>query len=189
MNYDKLLYNSFLDNDIFGPYNNTSLVDGMLGGGFSSEALERMYGNNFGYYLHLHGSPLFYNHAESVRKLSRENLTLDVNEASEHIVLTHVKHKPSVIAGSKVLSAYWDYLSFALSEVEEIILFGYSGLDKHLNVLLRPYLKSVLIRVIEWNGADNHAGFGDRQAYWNATLGQNVTLKHFPNITEFTDWQ
>lgn len=188
LNYDKLLYNSFLDNNIFGPYNDTSLVDGMLGGGFSAEALERMYGNNFGYYLHLHGSPLFYNHGESVRKLHRDNLTLDVEEASEHIVLTHVRHKPSVIVGSRVLSTYWDYLRFALSEVEEVLLFGYSGLDNHLNVLLRPYLKSIPVRVIEWSGTDSNVGFGARQAYWNHNLGGNVTLRHFDNITEFREW-
>jgi hypothetical protein len=188
LNYDKLLYNSFIDNDVFGSYYDTALVDGMRGGGFLAEALERMYGNDFGYYLHLHGSPLFYNDGESVRKRNRNDLTLDVDEASEHIVLTHVKHKPSVIAGSRVLSTYWDYLRFALSEVEEVLLFGYSGLDKHLNVLLRPYLKSVQVKVIEWNGTDNNVGFGPRQAYWNNTLGGNVTLRHFENITEFREW-
>ena len=188
LNYDKLLYNSFIDNDVFGSYYDTSLVDGMRGGGFSAEALERMYGNDFGYYLHLHGSPLFYNQGESVRKLHRDHLTIDVDEASEHIVLTHVKHKQSVIAGSRVLSTYWDYLRFALSEVEEVLLFGYSGLDNHLNVLLRPYLKTIPARVVEWNGTDNNAGFGARQAYWNHTLGGNVTLRHFDNITEFREW-
>jgi hypothetical protein len=188
LNYDKLLYTSFLDNNVFGPYNDTSLVDGMRDGGFSAEALERMYRNNFGYYLHLHGSPLFYNQGDSVKKRHRDILTLDVDEASEHIVLTHVKHKPSIIAGSRVLSTYWDYLRFALSEVGEVLLFGYSGLDNHLNVLLRPYLKSIPARVIEWNGTDNNVGLGPRQAYWNNTLGGNVTLRHFEDITEFREW-
>lgn len=188
LNYDKLLYNSFLDNNVFGSYYDTALLDGMRNSGFSADALERRNPNKFGYYLHLHGSPLFYNHGESVKKLHRDHLTLDVDEASEHIVLTHVKHKPSVIAGSRVLSTYWDYLRFALSEVKEVLLFGYSGLDNHLNVLLRPYLKSIPARVIEWNGTDNNVGLGPRQAYWNNTLGGNVTLRHFENITEFREW-
>jgi hypothetical protein len=40
-------------------YFHTTLVDGMVGNGFSSQALERLYNNTFGYYLHLNGSPCF----------------------------------------------------------------------------------------------------------------------------------
>jgi len=167
LNYDKLLYNSFIDNDVFDGYRGY-LVDGMLAQGFSSDALERRYGNVFGYYLHLHGSPLFVNQGADVVKLARHQLTLDRDEASEHIVLTHIKRKPSVIAASRVLSAYWDYLGFALSESDEIILFGYSGLDTHLNVLLRPYLGHKPLRVIEWSGAGTQ---GEREQFWRSALG------------------
>lgn len=185
LNYDKLLYNSFIDNNVFGPYNNTCLVDGMIGAGFSATALERRFGRTYGYYLHLHGSPLFVNHDEQVVKLSRADLTLDVNEASEHIVLTHVKHKPSVIAASHVLSTYWDYLRFALSEVEEVIIFGYSGLDEHLNILLRPYLKTKRLRVVEWSGAGDQIA---RNAYWRNTLGRADEVNRLDNITGFDRW-
>lgn len=185
LNYDKLLYNSLIDNNVFGPYNNTYLVDGMIGAGFSADALERRFGRTYGYYLHLHGSPLFVNHGERVVKLSRDDLTLNVNEASEHIVLTHVKHKPSVIAASHVLSTYWDYLRFALSEVEEVILFGYSGLDDHLNILLRPYLKAIRLRVVEWSGAGDQA---TRGTYWRNTLGHVDEVNRLDNITGFDQW-
>lgn len=190
LNYDKLLYNSFIDNKLFGSYYDTALVDGMVGSGFSAEALERQNNNDFGYYLHLHGSPLFYNDGESVKKLKRDNLTLDIDEASEHIVLTHVKHKPSVIAGSKVLSIYWAYLETALLEVDELIVFGYSGLDIHLNRLLKIYLNNnqKTVKVIEWIGSGSNSGFDARQAYWNRTLGSSVILKQFDNITEFIEW-
>lgn len=184
LNYDKLLYNSFIDNDVFNGYRGY-LVDGMLGQGFSSDALERKYGNNFGYYLHLHGSPLFVDQGREVIKLSRQELTLDRDESSEHIVLTHIKKKPSVIASSHVLSTYWDYLQFALFESEEIILFGYSGLDVHLNVLLRPYLNSKSLKVVEWSGAGDQVA---RERYWQSTLGQAVAVTRLDNITEFTDW-
>lgn len=180
-----LLYNSFIDHDVFGPYNNTYLVDGMIGAGFSADALERKFGRNFGYYLHLHGSPLFVNRDEQVVKLSRNDLTLNVSEASEHIVLTHVKHKPSVIAASHVLSTYWDYLRFALSEVEEVILFGYSGLDTHLNILLRPYLKTIRLRVVEWSGAGDPES---RRLYWQRTLGNVYELNRPDSITGFDQW-
>ncbi|MFP1872111.1 hypothetical protein ACLEDV_09135 [Lonsdalea quercina] len=184
LNYDRLLYNSFIENDIFNGYSG-HLVDGILDKGFSSEALERRYGNNFGYYLHLHGSPLFFNDGQRVMKLSRPQLTLDQDVASEHIVLTHIKRKPSVIAASHVLSTYWDYLQFALSESEEIILFGYSGCDDHLNILLRPYLDSKRLRVIEWSGAGEQ---GKRETYWQKILGQGISVIRFDNITDFTDW-
>ncbi len=184
LNYDKLIYNSFITNDIFNGYNGY-LVDGMLSRGFSPDAMERKYGNNFGYYLHLHGSPLFVNQNNGVIKLARELLTLDRNEASEHIVLTHVKHKPSVIAASYVLTTYWEYLQFALSEATEIILFGYSGLDKHLNFLLRPYLNTKTLRVIEWAGAGEQQ---EREQYWSSKLGQAVSVTRFTNITDFTTW-
>lgn len=185
LNYDKLLYNSFIDNDIFSGYSGY-LVDGMLDRGFSADALERKYGNSFGYYLHLHGSPLFVSRNQEVVKLSRQQLSVDRNEASEHIVLTHVKHKPSVIAASNALSTYWDYLQFTLSEAEEIILFGYSGLDNHLNSLLRPYLNSKPLRVVEWSGADGQV---ERETYWRTTLGQSVGVVRLDNITDFTQWK
>ncbi|TMO35965.1 hypothetical protein CWC26_16915 [Pseudoalteromonas sp. S4488] len=184
LNYDKLLYNSFIDNDIFNGYQGY-LVDGMLGGGFSSEAMERMYGNNFGYYLHLHGSPLFVNRNDEIVKLPRHRLSVDRNEASEHIVLTHVKHKPSVIAASSALSTYWDYLRFALSEATEVILFGYSGFDNHLNMLLRPYLNAKALRIVEWSGAGEQQ---EREQYWESKLGQAVAVVRLDNVTEFVDW-
>jgi|SRR5580765_6266743 len=184
LNYDKLLYDSFINNGVFsGTYQNTCLVDGMTTRtSFSDSTMKRKYGNIYGYYLHLHGSPLFVNRDEHVQKLPRDKLTLETSEASEHIVLTHVEHKPSVIAASRVLSTYWDYLRFALSEVEEVILFGYSGLDTHLNMLLRPYLGALSLRVVEWAGAGNQA---TRDNYWKSTLGNVKEVTRLDKITKF----
>lgn len=184
LNYDKLLYNLFIDKNIVDGYNGY-LVDGMLNDGFSAAALERKYDNDFGYYLHLHGSPLFVNNGNKIVKLSRNELRLDKNEASEHIVLTHIKRKPSVIAASEALSTYWDYLQFALSESKEIILFGYSGQDTHLNHMLRPYLNYKRLRIVEWCGAGNQ---NEREKYWRSTLGQTVAVTRLDDITDFTDW-
>lgn len=184
LNYDKLLYESFIYNDIFNGYNGY-LVDGLLGGGFSSDALIRKFGRRFGYYLHLHGSPLFYNWEDGVFKLPRNELTLNIDEASEHIVLTHIRRKPSVIAASNVLSTYWEYLQFSLYESEEIILFGYSGLDVHLNMLIRPYITTKPLRVVEWSGAGEQ---NERETYWNNLLGQRVTVTRLDSITDFIDW-
>lgn len=185
LNYDKLLYSSFIDNDIFNGYSGY-LVDGMtVNQGFDEDNLERLYDRDFGYYLHLHGSPLFINKGGKITKLSRDGLDIDTDVIGRHIVLTHVEHKPKVIASSVALSAYWNYLRFAISEVEEIVLFGYSGLDEHLNSLLRPYLKSVRVRVVEWEGA---GGQRERERYWKDELGRQVDVVRLGNITEFGDW-
>ncbi|VEA69516.1 Uncharacterised protein [Serratia rubidaea] len=185
LNYDRLLYNSFIDNGIVNGYNG-SLIYGMLNRGFSADALERKFDNDFGYYLHLHGSPLFIESEGSILKLPRDQLDLDRDIPSKHIVLTHVKHKPSVIAASHALSTYWDYLQFALSEAEEIILFGYSGFDEHLNILLKPYLKNIPLRVVEWSGAGEQ---DEREAYWERCLGRAIVVERLENISDFVAWQ
>jgi len=75
LNYDKLLYQSLIENEILSGFDGT-LVDGMLNRGFDEKALERRYGKDFGYYLHLHGSPLFYEHRGNVRKWQRHELDI-----------------------------------------------------------------------------------------------------------------
>ncbi|WP_422139005.1 hypothetical protein [Endozoicomonas sp. ALC020] len=184
LNYDKLLYGPFIDSNIVGRYDIASLIDGMTDTGLSSDSLERKYGNDFGYYLHLHGSPLFMGSGSTSSKLQRHQLTLN-SGTGQHIVLSHIDHKPSVIAASYILRTYWDYLRFALSEVDEIILFGYSGLDKHLNELIKPYLKARSCRVVEWAGSE-----GDRRSFWQNVLGTRLQKNYIPmdNILDFVNW-
>lgn len=184
LNYDKLLYNAFLDNAILDGYNGY-LIDGMLSTGFDSNHLVRRFSNDFGYYLHLHGSPLFINENGRIHKLSRDQLTLGDDRVGQHVVLTHVKHKPSVIAASEALSAYWDYLKFSMFEAEEIILFGYSGLDTHLNHLMKPYLENKNIRVVEWSEAGEER---ERATFWRSKLGESTTLIKLDNVLNFSEW-
>lgn len=187
LNYDKLLYGAFLDANLMAGYFDTTLVDGMVGGGFSSEALERRYGNNYGYYLHLHGSPLFFDHHGLARKRERHELNPFSPEGSDHIVLTHVRHKRSVIGASMVLSAYWNYLNFCLNESEEIIVFGYSGDDLHLNDVIAAYAQSRRVVVVEWSGSG--ATEQQRRWFWTQKLKTN-NLQHWylPNILAFNQW-
>lgn len=184
LNYDKLIYSSFIENDIFNGYNGY-LIDGMWDSGFDADNLERLYEKDFGYYLHLHGSPLFINSGATIKKMSRENLNINDERIGRHIVLTHVKHKPEVIAASEVLTAYWGYLRFALSEVGEIVLFGYSGLDDHLNELIKPYTKKVKVKVVEWDGDDSKSS---RETFWKSKLGNNTELVQKGNILDFSEW-
>jgi hypothetical protein len=184
LNYDKLIYSSFIENGVFNGYCG-DLVDGMIDAGFDPDNLERLYGKNFGYYLHLHGSPLFINSNGLIKKMNRDNLTIQDDRIGKHIVLTHVKHKPEVIAASGVLSAYWGYLRFALSEVDEIILFGYSGIDEHLNELIKPYTKKVKVKIVEWSGSGTKS---IRETFWKEKLGNNVSISQHDDILDFKDW-
>jgi len=187
LNYDKLLYGAFLDANLMANYFNTSLVDGMVAGGFSSDALERRYGNTYGYYLHLHGSPLFFDHHGLARKRERHELNQFSPEGSDHIVLTHVRHKRSVIGASIVLSTYWNYLNFSLNESEEIIVFGYSGDDDHLNDVIAAYAQSKHIVIVEWNGLDQTKQ--QREWYWLQKFKtRNFHHCYLPNILDFTEW-
>lgn len=184
LNYDALLYEKFISNNILNGYKGF-LVDGMLDKGFSEEALERRYGNDFGYYMHLHGSPLFYDDNGVTRKLSRYYLNTNHQDFGRHIVLTHVKHKASVINSSDLLAAYWRHLSFCLAESKEIILIGYSGLDTHLNRLIKIYTNDKSVKIVEWSGVDTRE---KRELFWRKQISNNFSLIHLDSILEFNQW-
>jgi hypothetical protein len=136
LNYDNLVYQPLIDREVLHGYDG-ALCDGFYTTGFAQENLERRYGRSFGYYLHLHGSPLFVDRREATVKLGQGEPPRQEDAVGSHIVLTHVRHKASVIAASRLLSTYWQYFAQAIQESEEIILLGYSGFDEHLNLLLR----------------------------------------------------
>jgi hypothetical protein len=183
LNYDNLLYQGLIESGILRGYDG-ALVDGFYNeDGFDAENLERKWGNTFGYYLHLHGSPLFIN----VNDVPRKQLQGQANEnlSTPHLVLTHVKHKRSVIANSYLLTTYWDYLERGLRESEAIIIFGYSGYDTHLNEVITKYADDQPVIVIEW------AGNGLRQMrknFWREKLKGDFDLIQLENILEFTAW-
>ena len=186
LNYDRLLYGALVDDYLLAGYNG-NLVDGMWDDGFNEDNLVRKFGNNFGYYMHLHGSPLFYDTPYgTTKKLTRDQLTMLTEKNSSHIVLTHVKHKTSVIDASNVLSTYWKYLHSACHESEEIIVFGYSGLDTHLNRVIAAYAQSKPVRVIEWEGA---GPLNQRQQFWgNCLSSEKIKLIQLENILDFVGW-
>nr|WP_314586338.1 SIR2 family protein [uncultured Pseudomonas sp.] len=184
LNYDRLIYSHFIDSGILSGYGGT-LVDGILNSGFAQENLERRWNRDFGYYLHLHGSPLFMEHLETIYKLQRHELNLNMDRFGSHIVLTHVKYKSSVINSSPILSAYWNYLFKCLTEVSEILLFGYSGCDDHLNLIISNNATGKRIRIIEWAGNGNQQ---TRAWFWHQKLNTDVEIDHLENITSFRDW-
>ncbi|MGQ3892176.1 hypothetical protein [Legionella sp. CNM-4043-24] len=68
LNYDSLLYSPLCTEKICDGYDGW-LVDGVWNStGFGPNNLRRLPGKKFGYYLHLHGSPLFYDIDGTVKK-------------------------------------------------------------------------------------------------------------------------
>jgi len=187
LNYDGLLYRPFIERSVCEGYNG-HLVDGVLRTGFSENNLERRYDNAFGYYLHLHGSPLFYREGNIVYKSHVDEPELDDERNVRDVVLANVRDKPVFIQRSPILKSYWRYFcDTALPEATEILLVGYSGQDKHVNQLLSAHAKrGVLVRIIEWSGAGEVEA---RTIFWKKTLkSESLELNQMDNILEFTDW-
>lgn len=181
LNYDNLLYDALKATEVLSGYNGT-LIDGFLRAGFDRKNLDRNDPTRLGWYLHLHGSPLFVGN----RKLMRDERAFVIPDESSHIVLTHVEHKPLVIASSEILTEYWSRLSKALTEAEKVVLFGYSGCDVHLNKVVAQSCSAKEIHVLEWSGAgqlDVRAGFWCRELH-----GCSIILHQLENLLAFEDW-
>ncbi|TLP45459.1 hypothetical protein FDK21_11900 [Cohaesibacter sp. CAU 1516] len=181
LNYDQLLYDPFVEEEVLKGYCG-ALVDGVIGRGFDPENLDQKYGRDFGLYMHLHGSPLYYNEGPVIKKRERGEFDGGANE-STHIVLTHVKHKSSIISSSPILSEYWVRLEDAFKECDEVTLFGYSGNDDHLNLRLAKVKKVTKLRIVEWEGAE-----GNRNQYWSDKIHDEAEIIRLKNILDFTDW-
>ncbi len=187
LNYDSLLYSPLCTKKICYGYDGC-LVDGIWEStGFDPNNLRRLPGKEFGYYLHLHGSPLFQDINGTVKKMKRSDL-FDYNHdgtVGNHLVLTHVKHKPLVISSSLLLSTYWYVLAKAISESEEIMLFGYSGLDPHLNELLSGYPDRPF-QVVEYTNGKNQ---NDREHFWKKKLHvKNIKVILCQSVLKFKNW-
>lgn len=183
LNYDNLLYQPLIEREILKGYSG-ALVDGFYSTGFDPDNLERKYGRTFGYYLHLHGSPLFVDRDNVTFKLPQGDVDGEDGTVSSHIVLTHFKHKATVISASDLLSTYWRKLVEAIGESDEVLLVGYSGADEHLNDLLRA-VSDVKIRAIEWSGAGEQA---ERVRYWSDLLAREINLVRCGALLDFRNW-
>ncbi len=176
-NYDNLLYQHFIDSNVFTNY---KLRDGFRGQNltFSEENLV-IYTNRFGqtgYYLHLHGSPLFYDDNGTPKKYLQGGLLDSFKTQTpqrRHVVLTHAKRKADVISSSALLSSYWQHLSFALQHSSKVVLFGCGGQDQHLNHFLQHWLRTNestgKLYVIE----RQECGDQQRRDHWKKTFTSN----------------
>lgn len=183
LNYDNLLYDSLCRKRVMSGFNGT-LIDGFAGE-FSSHNLERYRVEHMGWFLHLHGSPLFIGN----KKLSGGGRIFQEADDASHIVLTHVRHKPVLIETSKVLNEYWTRFNRALGESESIIVFGYSGEDVHLNEVVAKHSEKPIF-VVEWDDSGVQSDLVKRTAFWKSKFGMPEYLKlwRLNNILDFDEW-
>lgn len=151
LNYDKLLYAPFVLNNILDRYDEGYLIDGIYNttGNFDYTNFDRKYGNTFGYYLHLHGSPVIYTDGEKIKKSNIKcelpNQSQYLDSTHNQIVLSHTKLKPEIILNSKLLEVYYVMFNIALNESNKIIVIGYSGSDIHINLAIQDWGRSKVL--------------------------------------------
>ena len=79
-----------------------------------------------------------------------------------------------------------------LRQNKNIILFGMSRDDDHINEAIRAYVRAdAIIRIVDWTGeSDNERD--KKEELWKGKLGENrfktENLILLPNVQDFTDW-
>ena len=189
LNYDDLLYRAFIGTSVFNGY--SCLLDGFVGS-FDPSNLERNRPSTQAYYLHLHGSPLYYNKRNGdLHKSNLSDLPLLEGYSSTHLVLTHVDHKASVIAASPILREYWSRLEEAMKEAEGVVLFGYGGGDRHLNLLISKYFREKQVEIVERQKLEynEESGKNTRFQHWQKLLGvEKVYIWWHDSIISHAVW-
>ncbi len=184
LNYDDLLYECFSETDVFIQ---RRLRDGFFNGSFDFGRHEQLIdASREGWFLHLHGSPLFINRAGEPKKITRAELTDYIGNESSHLVLTSVQHKRAVIQSSEILRTYWEQLEKVVPKCKNVVLFGYGGEDIHINEQLRHLDGASKLRVVEFDdGADTET----RTSFWKRVLDRDdLSVVRMPNILSFDMW-
>lgn len=105
-----------------------------------------------------------------------------------HLVLTHAKSKPGAIRSSPILHAYWKELDNILREPTEVTLFGYGGMDLHLNNLLSATDDQVIIRVVSRIPEDEEGCIAD----WRKRIrSKDISSDNFifvDSLMNFDQW-
>ncbi len=205
LNYDDLLYEKIVNGVCIedewyipsrGPNGRGApfVRDGFINGRFAPASFEWAGGS--GYYMHLHGTALFASRDGQNIKLERNEVDFTPETARRHIVLANRRTKSEIIKQSEILSDLWENrLLHCISDAQDIILFGYSGLDDHLNEkLIEAEDKTKWI--VEWRGSkhydqDTEVTEGDpidAQTFWANAVGENSKVLQLENILSFRDW-
>lgn len=186
LNYDDLLYEAFSDTSVFTDH---VLRDGFFGGKLDFAKHEKLFtADKEGWFLHLHGSPLFITKEGEPRKITRNMLAGYAGENSFHVVLTNADSKPSVIENSSILTQYWKKLEELLQDAEKITLFGYGGQDIHLNRLV-GFNNTAQICVVCRSGKQTEEELDKKwRKLLRATAEQETKIVALKTLTDFVDW-
>jgi hypothetical protein len=185
LNYDDLLYNAFTETDIFAQH---MLRDGFFGQ-FDFQKHKELYNRKKeGWFLHLHGSPLFITRAGAERKIKRSELSEHKGSEKTHLVLTHAKSKPNAIQSSAILTAYWNQLSKILKSECEITLFGYSGNDLHLNRLIAENGDQLRLRIVARKPEDQSKTMESWREHFRGVHIEDENFVFENNILGFDQW-
>lgn len=190
LNYDDLLYKRLFNSKILKGING-HLVDGFLkdeNGDLSFSDRNFEIGQRpLGYYLHLHGSPLYLTNMKgnilkqslhSVRQISSQ----------PHLVLHHVRQKENVISNSPLLRAYWQRFDRALFESDMLLVVGYGGGDIHLNerVASRANDKGLEIFTVVVVERKQEGTETERKKIWKQLFRtKNIELIQLDSILDF----
>lgn len=197
LNYDGLLYREFINSKIISRTGG-SLFDGVSTKvGLNRKVLDW---TGKGRYLHLHGSPMFYNDSDrfysnsdsSIRKDSEENgrnafkpFVID-DKFRPHIVLCHSTQKEPYINRSELLRTYFEYFEKSLIQ-SDLLIIGYSGKDLHVNKAIRDLRKKssepLIVKVVEYK--DPNYQEGQRQLFWEERLGADVNYEALSSILDY----
>lgn len=185
LNYDGLVFEILKDNKLIG-IEDSILKDGFKRALFNRENLFRKNENDYSWYLHLHGSPLFCG-SDSIKKMTVNDLREGKNSSGlgRNVVLTNFDNKMNVINSSFILKTYWEFFDLSLDQCEAVTLFGYSGADRHLNEMIAKNRNVKNIKVVEWLGAGPKSA---RKSFWDEALGREVMYVPKENILSFSDW-
>lgn len=185
LNYDRLLYKEFLKHKILvNSFKDTFLVDGFTDKlGFDKENLSKKYRNIFGWYIHLHGSPLYYtNLKESRIEKSKINDDLNFNkETRNHIILCDPKQKYEAIQHAILLRTYFDYFERAIEEADKIVIIGYGGDDVHVNEVIKKFAKKKGALLIITRDCEKEKVF----LKWKKILEMEPNLKCYNCILDY----
>lgn len=194
LNYDDLIYDKIVYGiEIYGKWVKPSELltcgaptvrDGFISGNYRPESFS--WSKETGSYLHLHGTPLFVTQGQDIRKLERASLAESDPKIERHIILANPKSKLQLIRESKILDNFWEVqLPRCLIEADQIIIFGYSGLDDHLNEKIKAMEKPKYI--VEWSGARDTTE--QANIFWKDKIGCVESVSRADNILEFDCWE
>lgn len=194
LNYDSFLYYNMLGSNLknnqyigesfkaeaenmYGDYKATYLCDGfwVKRDGFHEDHLNAKDNNKFALYLHLHGSPLFYEDKYgNINKLST-NEEIDwylQNKTRRHFILSSTEHKQNLIEQSYVLKTYFDRFNGIVRNSTRIMILGYSGKDIHINKTLKQN-PSAKFTIVEYDKNEKGTQYteSERKRYWITQLG------------------